>query len=158
MQLQYQLSNGVWVDCGDHTEKYLTRCVKYGGHVDRDATVAALMSGKTVRNDREDWYSNCREYSVSVDARRAAEKVQKDALKAELCAHPVTGTMRFLAPLSWCITVGHQRYSAKDRKGYVAIALHNKERITEDHPSYCGSHLLGHEGEMGVWVEYEIRG
>lgn len=60
MELQYMLSNGAWVDCGERTENFLERCDKFGGYPDRDAVLAALNSGKTVRNDSEDWYSKCR--------------------------------------------------------------------------------------------------
>lgn len=158
MQLQYQLSNGDWVDCGDRTEEFLDLCVKFGGHGDRDATVAALMSGKIVRNDCNDWYSECREYSVSADSRRAAQQAEEAQIKAELLTLPVSGTTKLLTLLSWRVVVGHTRASIKNRKIHVATAILNKERITDDHPSCCGSHLLGHEGEMGVWVEYEIRG
>jgi hypothetical protein len=60
MELQYMLSNGEWTDCGDRTDSFLDLCVRFGGLADREATIAALNSGKTVRNDSEDWYSKCR--------------------------------------------------------------------------------------------------
>ena len=60
MNLQYQQPNGMWLDCEERTEEFLELCVKFGGLGDRDSTVAALQSGATVRNDRDDWFSNCR--------------------------------------------------------------------------------------------------
>lgn len=57
--LQYQLSNGNWIDCKDRNEEFLTRCATQSG-LDRECTIRALSSGKTLRNDSDDWYSNCR--------------------------------------------------------------------------------------------------
>jgi len=76
MRLQYQLSNGSWIDCGGRTEEFLTRCEKNNGPDEagtmvarframRDATreevCSALSAGTELRNDRDDWYSNCRD-------------------------------------------------------------------------------------------------
>jgi len=58
-KLQYQLSNGSWMDCDSRTEEFLLRCEKFSG-LDRESVLAALESGKKLRNDSEDWYSNCR--------------------------------------------------------------------------------------------------
>lgn len=78
MNLQYQLSNGSWIDCGDRTDEFLARCVKYSGLADENAVLAALAAGKTVRNDRGDWYDNCRDREV-IEASRAAKQAQSNA-------------------------------------------------------------------------------
>jgi len=59
MKIQYQLSNGMWVDCEDRTEEFLVCCEEQSG-LDRAALLAELQAGKTVRNHRDDWYSKCR--------------------------------------------------------------------------------------------------
>ena len=81
--LQYQLSNGSWINCNggydgkqeDRTEEFLILCEKNNGPdgsgtitsrccSTRDATreeiLVALDAGKKLRNDPSDWYSNCR--------------------------------------------------------------------------------------------------
>lgn len=73
--LQYQLYNGAWVNCDNRTEQFLTRCEENNGpsesgeltvrfratrNATRDEVLAALDSGKELRNDASDWYSNCR--------------------------------------------------------------------------------------------------
>ena len=57
--LQYQLSNGSWIDCGNRTEEFLKRCEKYE-KLSIEDVLRKLESGKTCRNDSEDWYSVCR--------------------------------------------------------------------------------------------------
>ena len=64
MALQYQTANGTWIDCGDRTEWFLQGCDEFGGHENRDGVLAALAAGETVRNDRADWYSKCRDGDV----------------------------------------------------------------------------------------------
>lgn len=58
--LQYQLANGNWVDCNDRTDSFLALCVKYGKVENEVGAIEKLLSGKTMRNDSADWYSNCR--------------------------------------------------------------------------------------------------
>ena len=74
--LQYQLSNGNWVDCGDRTEEFLTACGQNNGPHEktgeiaplcsatrpatRDEVLAALDAGRELRNAPADWYSVCR--------------------------------------------------------------------------------------------------
>lgn len=60
MNLQYMLCSGNWVNCNDRTEMFLERCVKFGGYGSREATIAALESGKIMRIDSGVWYSICR--------------------------------------------------------------------------------------------------
>jgi hypothetical protein len=81
MKLQYQMSNGSWVDCGERTEQFLARCVKFGGLTDEAAVLAALAAGETVRNHNEDWYSKCRDGDVHA-ASLAAARAQLDAKEA----------------------------------------------------------------------------
>ena len=73
-KLQYQLSNGNWVDCGDRTEDFLVLCEENNGFLDgrivplfrasrpltRSEVLTVLSDGKKLRNDNCDWYSNCR--------------------------------------------------------------------------------------------------
>ena len=90
MRLQYQLSNGAWIDCEDRTEEFLIRCEKNNGPDEagtlvvrfqavRDATrneiCSALASGMELRNDRDDWYSNCRDGDAS--DRKTAEILKR---------------------------------------------------------------------------------
>ncbi len=63
MKLQRQMSNGSWVDCGERTEEFLVRCEEFSNQ-DRESVLADLAAGKTVRNDRSDWYSVCRDGEV----------------------------------------------------------------------------------------------
>lgn len=58
-ELQYQISNGSWQDCGDKTEYFLTRCEKTTGK-SRQEVLSALEAGKRVRYNSEGWYSYCR--------------------------------------------------------------------------------------------------
>lgn len=85
MRLQYQLSNGAWVDCNkdgnDRTDEFLARCVKFGGLGDEKAVLDALAAGHEVRNDSEDWYSKCRDGEVA-DAKLAAAKDRIAAAEA----------------------------------------------------------------------------
>lgn len=64
MKLQYQLSNGNWVNCNDREEEFLSRCEEFNTVGNRQMTRAEvienLKSGKELRNDSWDWYSNCR--------------------------------------------------------------------------------------------------
>ena len=83
MKLQRQMSNGSWVDCGKRTEEFLVRCEEFSNQ-DREGVLADLAAGKTVRNDRSDWYSVCRDGEVcsvlptreeaSTAARRISQK------------------------------------------------------------------------------------
>lgn len=60
-KLQYRLSTGSWVDCVERTNEFLDLCEKndYRKYT-MDQVVERLNSGKTVRNDVSDWYSECR--------------------------------------------------------------------------------------------------
>ena len=80
MELQYQLSNGNWVDClyAAQTERFLERCVEFDSTVStRDEAIAALGAGRVLRNDREDWYSNCRCYQAALKLHRARLEKRK---------------------------------------------------------------------------------
>lgn len=79
--LQYQLSNGTWMDCnsemfGNRTEEFLARC-ETNNAMTRDDVLTALDTGNTLRNAPEDWYSKCRYEPVSV-ARVEVETVRCD--------------------------------------------------------------------------------
>jgi len=97
LRLQYQLSNGSWVDCGNRTEEFLNHCVENKQRINgewramtRDEILAALQAGRTLRNDPNDWYSECRcgnfhdEKMRQLDAQRAAVEMVKCS-----CGHSV---------------------------------------------------------------------
>lgn len=59
--LQYQNSIGSWSNCGERTDEFLDRCVKFNSGIEsRKDAVKTMLDGKTLRNDSADWYSNCR--------------------------------------------------------------------------------------------------
>jgi len=100
MRLQHQLSNGAWRDCGEKTEGYLADCQEWNGpdetgnltyrhEATRDATrdeiLAALADGHSVRNDRDDWYSVCRD-GAAVEALTAARRIAQPLVEMRRCA------------------------------------------------------------------------
>jgi len=72
--LQYQLSNGSWINCDNRTEEFLGRCEQMS-NMNREQVLSALESSKTLRNHPEDWYSNCR-YEPKPVARPTIEMVK----------------------------------------------------------------------------------
>lgn len=58
--LEYQLANGKWEPCGNRTDTFLARCIKYGSAATEAEAIDKLVSGETLRNHSTDWYSNCR--------------------------------------------------------------------------------------------------
>ena len=90
LKLQYQLSNGSWVDCGD-PEKFISRCEENNGldnggnivpsfrsvrNLTRAEVISALNAGKKLRNSPEDWYSNCRSGSSHAASQPARESIE----------------------------------------------------------------------------------
>lgn len=80
LTIQYLLSNGDWRDCGDRTEKFLARCEEFNGvnedgaivsrfravrKLTRDEVVAALLAGRELHNEEEDWHGKCRALVVT---------------------------------------------------------------------------------------------
>lgn len=97
MKLQYQLSNGSWVDCNERTEEFLNYCgantqrTKEGFRkMSKDEILSALASGKEVRNDRNDWYSNCRDAEAieRIMAERRANQKPVEMVKCS-CGHTI---------------------------------------------------------------------
>lgn len=97
MRVQYQLSNGNWVDCGDRAEEFLARCEANNGRnsagcvvpafgavrlLTRDEVIAELTRGVVLRNDPADWYSKCRDGEIADAQRIAAEARYAEALAA----------------------------------------------------------------------------
>lgn len=79
--LQYQMSNGAWMDCdsemfGDRTDEFLGRCEE-NNTMSRGDVLTALDTGETLRNAPEDWYSKCR-YEPAPVARVETEMVHCD--------------------------------------------------------------------------------
>ena len=85
MRIQEQLSNGMWIDCGDRTEEFLTRCEKFNGGMTRNEVMAALETGKSLRNDAADWYSNCRD-GEAMERIMAARRAASAPVKMVKCA------------------------------------------------------------------------
>jgi formylmethanofuran dehydrogenase subunit E len=77
MGLQYQISTGRWVDCGDRTEEFLKLCERATGK-SRQEILTALEAGKRVRYDCEDWYSFCR-------LKPAPRPVEVETVKCDYC-------------------------------------------------------------------------
>ena len=109
LKLQYQLSNGSWVSCDnpatqweparDRTEDFLLMCEKFNGMLDdkivpifratrplaRDEVLTALLAGRELRNDKNDWYSNCRSGSA-YEAKLAARRTTAPPVKLVKCS------------------------------------------------------------------------
>lgn len=78
IKLQYQLSNGSWVDCDERTDEFLALCVEYSSGIETTKeAIEALLAGKELRNDAADWYSNCRSEIPVIAKREAAESAKK---------------------------------------------------------------------------------
>lgn len=78
MKLQYQLSNGNWVNCkksdtDDRTDEFLARCAEYK-KISTDEVVAILATGKSVANG-SGWSNECRDGEIA-DAKSAAFAAQ----------------------------------------------------------------------------------
>ncbi len=111
MRIQYQLSNGNWVDCAERTDEFLGMCERATGR-SRAEVLADMAAGREVRNDHEDWYSNCRSgsvYEARIAARRAAQK------PAELvqcsCGHTVPRSQVMSASLGTACPECYDRMS-----------------------------------------------
>jgi len=98
MRLQYQLDNGAWMDCGERrTEKFLAMCVenkqRTGGEwkkLSLGEVVSTLAEGKELRNDPNDWYSNCRDAEAveRIMAERKANQKPVEMVKCS-CGHTI---------------------------------------------------------------------
>lgn len=88
MRLQYQLSNGKWIDCDDRTDEFLRRCETNNGpdetgkivprflatrDLTRDEVIQYLAAGAELRNHPADWYSECRD-GEAVERRARRQK------------------------------------------------------------------------------------
>jgi formylmethanofuran dehydrogenase subunit E len=81
LQLQYQQSTGMWVDCDERTtEEFLKLCERTTGK-SRQEVLSALEAGK-VRYDLEDWYSFCR-------LKPAPRPVEVETVKCDYCGRLV---------------------------------------------------------------------
>lgn len=62
MQLQDQQANGDWEDVSqERTAWFLDGCVEFNADIENHAqAIEAMTQGRKLRNDRSDWYSNCR--------------------------------------------------------------------------------------------------
>lgn len=121
MELQYMLSNGTWVGCGERTEEFLARCEKFNGvdaggkvvpafravrPLTRDEAIEALGAGKELRNDSSDWYSQCRAKPAPRPAPAPAEMVRCS------CGHSVPKGLVMSASLGTSCPDCYDRMSA----------------------------------------------
>lgn len=85
-------------------------------------------------------------------AERAARQAQRDAEIRARYEAPRQASPRVLFPLSEHPVIGSPvRWAGRA----VVFESHGQPfRINSDHPSYQGSHLLGHESEMGAYFYY----
>jgi len=88
MKLQYQLSNGAWVDCADRTDEFLSDLDRFSGLSNRAEIISALSAGKQLRNDSADWYSNCRDIEAIEALRAAMPEIKIEMVKCS-CGHTV---------------------------------------------------------------------
>jgi len=84
MKLQYQLSNGNWVNCkksdtDDRTDEFLAQCAEYK-NISIDEVLAILATGKSVANC-SGWSNECRDGEI-VEAKTAAFAAQRAAAEA----------------------------------------------------------------------------
>ncbi len=92
MELQYQISNGSWEDCGERTEYFLSLCEGATGK-SRQEILTALEAGKRVRYDCEDWYSYCR-YKPA-----PRKPVEVETVKCDYCGRLVPAATAINASL-----------------------------------------------------------
>lgn len=110
MKLQYQMSDGNWCNCDgtgfstnygfikteesdrDRTEEFLVRCDQIN-QMSREDVIKTLSSGKTLRNDSADWYSNCRDLEAveRIRAERIANQKPVKMIKCS-CGHTIPET------------------------------------------------------------------
>ena len=105
MRLQYQLSNGTWIDCEGRTDEFLALCQANNGPDDagrivprfqavrdltRDEATAHLSTGASLRNHPGDWYSVCRdgEAVARILAERRAKQPPVEMFKCA-CGHTI---------------------------------------------------------------------
>jgi len=82
MELQYQLSNGAWVNCADRTDEFLARCAENNPEMTTAEILAALQAGRKIRNAKNDWYSFCR---VKPAPRQAPPVDSRPVLRCRKC-------------------------------------------------------------------------
>lgn len=72
--LQYRLSNGKWLDCGERSAEFLARCIAFAGYFKRDeaSVLADLAAGKPVQNN-QGCFDQCRDADISKAAAAAFE-------------------------------------------------------------------------------------
>ena len=67
--LQYQLSNGTWVDIKDsRKDEFLDLCVQFNSDINsREEAISTMEAGKNLLNDRGYWYAYCRIFDEEAD-------------------------------------------------------------------------------------------
>ena len=92
MRLQYQLSNGSWIDCKDRTDEFFARILankqrtKEGfGLMTEDDVRSVLDRGQELRNHPADWYSVCRD-GEAVERIMAARRATAPPVQMVKCS------------------------------------------------------------------------
>ena len=105
LKLQYQLSNGNWINTNERTDEFLTYCEQNNGvdangkvvpihsavrALTRDEVVSALLSGRELNNGGADWYSSCRSEIPVIEKRkmRDAAQARVEYVKCD-CGHSI---------------------------------------------------------------------
>jgi hypothetical protein len=105
----------------------------------------------------ECWINQRRGFGIKRE-REAAEKALRTHYDASRAA--LKNDLRNLSPVrteEMFVSVGFPDEWVQKNALYTVVGRGKIRRITEDDPSVEGSHLLGHEGEMGQIVTVEIR-
>jgi len=87
--LQQMLSTGDWVDVSEDEpnseNRFLDMCVEYNADIStHDEAIAAMHTGRELRNDASDWYSKCRLFDAAEHKRKMIEyDKQQEKLESE---------------------------------------------------------------------------
>jgi len=101
-------------------------------------------------NQRRCWAINRENDEKAETSRKEAENKRAEAMKASRNG-PVARVVELLMPKSEAFEF------TKGGEVWTPIKRGRETEIDSDMPSYEGSHLLGHEGEAGVYVTFEVR-
>lgn len=102
--------------------------------------MAALR--EAVNRNREAHEAQKREWAREKEQQRQARDAEKQAVRQRRALFPLSDQPPLNKPVRWYGQVVVFESSGKSF------------RISEDHPSVEGSHLLGHEGDMGCYCYY----
>jgi hypothetical protein len=73
MNLDYQLSNGRWFECGSRSEEFLYRAIKYNPTKTKEEIIQQLNEGKEIKHG-SDWYDQVRNSDIAKAQKAALEQ------------------------------------------------------------------------------------